>query len=159
MKDKIVFFVIGAVLSALAFFAGSQQNKKPDAPPSELNVKTIQCKELRVEDFIWVGKEGGAWIGIGAGSKGDEELGIPADPNTSGIQMYSGLTTDILGRDIQSHIHLSVSEGVAGIGVDSNFPRRNPRAGSISINAWNAGAAQVKVESGDKEEEVTVTAD
>lgn len=170
MRDKIVFFVIGAVLSVLAFLAGSQQNNKQDTPssdsPSELNVKTIECKELRVEDIIWVGRAPNAMIVIEAGgeksiAEGAEELGtMGLGPDEAAISMISGFgDKDALGRDVLSQIMLSTRKGSAGIHVDSNSQAKNPRAGSISINAWNAGAAQLKVKSGDKEEKITVTAD
>ena len=104
MRDKITFFVIGAVLSGIAFFAGTYQRNTE--PPSELNVKKIECEELRVEDIIWVGKSPGAMIVIDAGGEksiveGAEELGsIGLGPNDAAIGISSGITTDILGRDI-----------------------------------------------------------
>ena len=148
MKDKIVFFVIGAVLSALAFFAGSQQNKKPDALPSELNVQTIQCKELRVEDFIQVGREGGAWVIISAGSKGNEELGLPATPNTAHIDIYSGFS------DESSRVGLGASEGGAGIYLDTPI-HKSSKQNSVSIHALKYSAI-LNLKSGDKEKEIEV---
>ncbi len=146
MKDKIVFFVIGAVLSASAFFAGSYNKEFPD----ELNVKTIKCKEVFVEDAIWVGRSSGAMIVIDAGGE---------ESTQSVISMISGYGgKDFLGRNVVSQVMLSAKKGVAGINVDSNFPSsNNPESGSISINAWNAGAAILTVKSGDKEEEIKVT--
>lgn len=60
MKDKIVFFVLGAVLATVAYFVGDMDNLSADSEIGSMEFDTVVVENLYVKDKLTVSEYVGA---------------------------------------------------------------------------------------------------
>ena len=69
MRDKIVFFILGALLATLAYLVGNMNNAKARDNLLEverLKVGILKVDHLNVKDNMYVGGNGGSFVRISA---------------------------------------------------------------------------------------------
>lgn len=112
MKDKIVFFILGALLATIAYLAGDLGTLT--AHDETLELQSLRCKSLFVDDILIVGeKEDGATITLMTLDGTHKTAWIKLDGKSTVLQLNAQINAGInVDADGAAAIHVKGSGGM-----------------------------------------------
>ena len=112
MRDKIVFFILGALLATIAYLAGDLETLT--AQDKTLELQTLRCKSLFVDDVLTVGERSdGATIKLMTLDGADKTAWIKLDGKSAQIQLNGQTNAGInVDADDTAAIHVKDSNGL-----------------------------------------------
>lgn len=117
MKDKVVFFILGALLATIAYLAG-------DLETSTAQDKTVELEKLRVAqlfitDTLMVGDRGAMYVEITADNQSARLSlhGTKVERNPDLDKPYVILRASVDGAIIQARSHSKRPEAVVHLGI------------------------------------------
>ena len=120
MKDKVVFFILGALLATIAYLAGDLETLT--AQDETLELEEIQVGNLFVKDTLYVGDRGTMYVQIGADNQSAHLslFGTKVEKTPDSGKPYIVLRAMDNGAIIQANSHPGHPEASAFLGITNS---------------------------------------